>query len=456
MTAQTKTEAQGAGLMDRLPLFVFLFITAIFFVTSHDLFRNQYAAFRGVEQFNPTEEEAMELLLLFEAGQTYKAVTYVLLGVVSLLGLLAFNGVRPLAVRGLYGRVAAFFFFWCLLSAAWSFEPDITARKLAIFVMLSLGALFVAARFRLEDLIYFILVSSVLYLVAGVLSEIFWGSFRPWQAGYRFSGTIHPNGQGMNCALLFLASLFAAARKPEHRRWFELLALLAFVCLVMTKSRTPLGVAFISLGLYALLWTHMSLKVFLATASGLVLCAIPIFYPVVGPLVEKVVLLGRTETTLSNAGQLTGRTDLWAACWEYIQERLLLGYGYNSFWTAANTEDIRYRVDWFSGSAHSVYLDLWLGLGIFGLAAYVILLIGALAYFGRRMMETGDTAHGFAFLLLLFSALHGLFESAFLFPSLYTFLVMMLMARRAFVDDEESEAAESPEPDKRGALAAAR
>ena len=456
MTADSRINEPETSLWQRAPLLLFLFLTAVFFVTSHDMFRNQFAAFRGVEEFNPTEEEALVLLAQYESGQWYKAATYLLLGGVSFLGMLAFSSVRPLAARGFYGRVVVFFFLWCVLSAAWSFEPAITANKLAIFVMLSLGALFVAQRFRIQDLLYFVILSSTLYLIAGVGSEVFWGSFRPWVSGYRFSGTIHPNGQGMNCALMFLACVFAAARPGEWRRQFLMLAVVALTFLVLTKSRTPFALVFISLALYSLLWLPAALKILLVAGAALLACATPIFYPVLGPFIESVVQMGRTETTLSHATQLTGRTELWNECWYFIQQRPLLGWGYNSFWTAENTQDIAMQIDWYSGSAHSIYLDLWLGLGVFGMIAYIILLVGGLAYFGSKSMNTNEPAYAFAFVLLLFSIMHGAFESAFLFPALYTFLVMVLLARCGFVEETDAESEIEPMAASERTLAAAR
>jgi hypothetical protein len=58
--------------------------------------------------------------------------------------------------------------------------------------------------------------------------------------------------------------------------------------------------------------------------------------------------------------------------------------------------------------------------------------------------------------LLLFSALHGIFESAFLYPAIYTFIVMMLMARVAFFEEPDAEREIEPMAGSEGNLAAAR
>lgn len=455
MKTESRTEDAGLSLLGKFPLFVFALITAVFFITGHDIERTRGAGTEA-DSFITSEEQAQLLLAQFESGQWINAATYVSLGLISFIGMLAFQRFRPVGLKGIYGRIAVFFFLWCLLSASWSFDPALTANKLAIFVMLSLAAVFAAQRFRVEDLIYFVIFSSTIYLIIGVGAEVAWGTFRPWASGYRFSGTIHPNGQGMNCALLFLACLFAIPRVEHMKKSLLLLAVVALIFLVFTKSRTPFAVSFTCLGLYALIWASGSLKVLMAMGTTVVLLATPVFYPVLGPLFEKIIMLGRTETTLSHATQLSGRTELWEQCWYFIQQRAVLGWGYNSFWTLENTEDIARQIDWYSGSAHSVYLDLWLGVGLFGMLAYILLLIGALHHFGRLNMTTLDPAYGFAFVLLLFSALHGIFESAFLYPAIYTFIVMMLMARVAFVEEPEAATEGEPGTSADGMLAAAR
>lgn len=455
MTTDTRTLNPQPDLLLRIPLLVFALLTAVFFITSHDIFRTRGAGTEA-ESYITTEERAEELLIQFESGQTYKALTYIALGAFSLLGMFALQRFRPVSVRGGYGMIAVFFFLWCGLSVLWSFEPMLTVNKLAIFVMLSLAAVFIAQRFRIEDFLLFVIFSSTIYLIIGVGAEVAWGTFRPWASGYRFSGTIHPNGQGMNCALLFLASLFAAAKYERYRNLLFMLAIVALAFLVFTKSRTPFAISFTCLALYLVLWAPGGAKVLLSTAAIVGLLTTYIFYPVIGPIVESVIMLGRTEVTLDHTTQLSGRTDLWAECWYFIQQRMLLGWGYNSFWTLDNTQDIAREIDWYSGSAHSVYLDLWLGVGIFGMLAYVLLLIGGLARYGRMTLNTGDAAYGFAFVVLLFSVLHGIFESAFLYPAMYTFLVMLLLARGAFIEEPAIAMDGDTEEAAHGALATAR
>jgi exopolysaccharide production protein ExoQ len=80
-------------------------------------------------------------------------------------------------------------------------------------------------------------------------------------------------------------------------------------------------------------------------------------------------LLGKDAT-------LTGRTKIWAAIARLIQERPWTGYGYAAVWTdTSGWGPINWIVKWAGfrpQHAHNSWLEQWLGLGVFGLAAWAL------------------------------------------------------------------------------------
>lgn len=77
----------------------------------------------------------------------------------------------------------------------------------------------------------------------------------------------------------------------------------------------------------------------------------------------------------------SGRTQIWAAMWEIIQDNLLIGVGYR-----AHSEFLT-----IASSAHNGYLALFAEVGIFGFLAIMFLVLRRLATLLRRYFVTKDT-----------------------------------------------------------------
>jgi O-antigen ligase len=141
-----------------------------------------------------------------------------------------------------------------------------------------------------------------------------------------------------------------------------------------------------------------------------------------------VLLLGRAE----HVSTLTGRTELWPELLPYARERLFRGHGYGSFWTADRIEEVSGTVFWGLSSAHSVYLDAVLGVGLVGAGALGLAVLTGLVRAARRYRASEDAGHAFFFALLVYGVLDGCAESAFLSPSFITFVAGCGMAEMAF------------------------
>jgi O-antigen ligase len=74
---------------------------------------------------------------------------------------------------------------------------------------------------------------------------------------------------------------------------------------------------------------------------------------------------------------LTGRTVLWGFVYEAIQEKPLLGYGYEAFWQSGNgpAEDIWDKMGLHLFYSHDGLLEVWLGLGLVGLVVFTACLV---------------------------------------------------------------------------------
>ncbi len=143
-------------------------------------------------------------------------------------------------------------------------------------------------------------------------------------------------------------------------------------------------------------------------------------------------ILGDVQALLDNLGKdvtLTGRTLLWPAVVEMIQERPWLGYGYSAFWLGWEGESATL---WFITNqeydhAHNGVLDLWLDLGFLGVfvfAAAYVLAFGRAVLWARATKTMGGL---WPLALLTFMMLYNLTESALL---LRNNLIWILSTRR--------------------------
>jgi O-antigen ligase len=73
----------------------------------------------------------------------------------------------------------------------------------------------------------------------------------------------------------------------------------------------------------------------------------------------------------------TGRTDIWTFAVQSLQERLLTGYGFSSFWGSSAVQNLPEGKEWaaFAAHSHNGYLDTALGMGLPGLALLIVALV---------------------------------------------------------------------------------
>jgi len=418
--------------VEMIPWFSLLLIAAVFFSTIHDVRYTRYFAERGITGYIVTQEEAEQIMTGFEQGQLRNAIAYLILGLFGAASL-GLGARKHLRVKGLSSALVIFFICWSFLSLFWADNVPSTAKKLVILAMLCIAIAGVLKRFSDLDILLLTFFGLGAYVAIGVFSEVALGSFRPWIGGYRFSGTCHPNGQALDCALLVFASW--AMYRSDKRRVFLVVGGAALVLLILTKSRTSVAGALLAFIALPSLVASREKKVALISLGVAVLCLLLLSRDVVLPTLQQGVMMGRTDTDVGHAATLTGRTDLWNEIVNnYIAKRPLLGYGYNSFWTLDRVERVTAAVGFIPGNAHCAFLDVTLSLGIFGLVTYALINLTAIVRTLRHYRASRHPVFEFFALLLVFSMMHGLTESTFLFPSLPTFISMLLLARLAFQD----------------------
>ncbi|HEX6962808.1 MAG TPA: O-antigen ligase family protein [Lacipirellula sp.] len=337
---------------------------------------------------------------------------------------------RPSRVNWLHplGLFCVAYVGWCAATMLWSIEPPQTFRKLAILGLMLAGAVGLASRFDLEDLIAITVVVLAGFVGVGLLAEVAHGTFRPWRNDYRFSGTCHPNDQGLQCALLALAAWFMAW-EGRDRPWLRRLLIAgALAGLALSKSRTTL-LALVIAAAVALVLRSRGLQRWLLLSGGaaaLSVVGILMSFASVAALDQTadVAAMGRRQ----NINSLTGRLPLWHELSKAAEEAPLVGHGYGAFWGEKNVLRYSEIFSWHIPHGHNAYLDLVLATGFVGAALYVAWVLAAAAAAAVRHERTGQAGYLFVASLIVMSLVHGVTESKFPGAGMGGFLLLVAIA----------------------------
>jgi exopolysaccharide production protein ExoQ len=399
----------------RVPWLLFVFLAVAFFYVYHDV---AYAK----DGYNPSQDT---LTASIGEGSPTRRVALLSLGIFAVVTLIRHRNAGGLQINGLLGWMLVGFLLLAVVSPIWAEDRALTITRVAGFAMLCIGAVAVVRRFSLREVILWTVFASGSYLLIGVLLEVFFGTFHPLAAGYRFAGTLHPNMQGINCALLLISGLAAADVEKQRRRLFWICALIGFVFLVLTGSRTAFAAVLLALAVYLGVVSSIRAKMMMAYALAIVFCLLAL---ILGnaflPDLKGAVMLGRDD---ANDSSLNGRAAVWEEIGHYVQQRPILGYGYGGFWTPAHIAEISEEEKWAIPNSHSAYLDYLLTLGAVGLIAYVFILSAGIKRAFRFHKLSRNSAFAFCGALLLFCALDGLLESGPGEASLLLFVTAMVL-----------------------------
>jgi exopolysaccharide production protein ExoQ len=412
----------------RTPWLAFAFLSTVFFLTSHDLGQ----AKRGMDEYNLTRDE---LVSRSEEGPPARRVALVVLGISAIVSLLRFRANGRLHTDSLLGWTLILFVGWALLSPVWAVDLPLTMKRLMPFGIFCIAALAAARRFSLSEIIRWTFVSTTVYLLISILAAVFSGTFRPFTPGYRFTGSLDPNSQGVDCALLLLS---AAASADLDRRWRVPAAaggFLGFIFLMLTGSRTSFATALLGVVVYAIAVRSRASKFATACGVSVIVCSLLLFMG--GELIPKIkntILLGRDEP--GSVDSFNGRSMIWNDLSFYTGQHPILGFGYGGFWNPKHISEISDEEK--SGgisSGHSAYLDYLLTLGGVGLVTYSLLLLGGIWRAFRFYLLSRNVAYAFCGAFLVFCALDGILDSNITMAgALLMFLWLVVLARLAFIE----------------------
>jgi O-antigen ligase len=322
---------------------------------------------------------AIALLLLSNfAGRVLPANPVILLSLMITGFVLLFY--RPGVARvylSLSGLVAI---SWVFATVLWSILPSTTLRRAISFSLVAIGASILGSISPSENVRAGIRLACRITIGGSIALAVLlpgWAISPPDQTEPGFIGLAFQKNQ-----LGFIACLGLAAEGldvPSRTRKFWFVAYIGSV--LLSQSSTALVVMLLVLaflfsirGVGSIRDRGLKVAFVLALAApGMLLFTLVFVNP--GALTG---LLGK------DAG-LTGRDVIWGTVMEYIRERPLLGYGWNTVWPTQSggfapsevaSETVR-RAGFEVINAHNGYLDLVLGGGLVALVLFVTVLLVA-------------------------------------------------------------------------------
>jgi len=415
------TKAQESG---RLPWLLFIFLAIVFFFAYHDI---SYSKNIGGQ-----DQTTDALVAMLSQGQVSRRIALLSLGVVAIISLVREPAKRRLSMQGLLGWLLLGFLVWALLSPMWAEDLSQSVKRLAGFAILCVAAVAVVRRFSLREVILWTFFCSAAFLLIGIGAAVVNGTFQPFSPDYRFAGTLAPNNEGINCALLLLSAMTMADLMKPRRVLFWACGFIGFVFLILSGSRTGTASTVVAAVIYLVAVRSRSTKLTMAFSATMCVCFL-VFFVGAGlmPGLKNVVLLGRDDP--GSVETFTGRTGIWEDVNPYIHQAPILGYGFGGFWTPAHIEAVSDQEQWAVGSGHSAYLDYLLMLGTVGLLAFILILVFGISYAFRSFTFSQRPAFAFCGVVLVFCAMDGLFESDINEGSLLMFVSTIILVRLAFV-----------------------
>ena len=146
---------------------------------------------------------------------------------------------------------------------------------------------------------------------------------------------------------------------------------------------------------------------------------------------------------------LTGRSQLWHDCIEIGMKHPVLGSGYMGFWTDETIIAIAVNNTNAPTECHNGYIEIFVELGIVGLALFLPVIISGLAGVWRLMRA--DFEHGrFCVTLLVVVVIHNFSESGFpraTYLTWFVFLLAVVNAWHGLPETVRSSSAAEPVPD---------
>ncbi len=309
-----------------------------------------------------------------------------------------------------------------IASVLWTIEPDITLRRSILLLGTTVFGAYIAVRYNLREQLELLswVFGSIIILSFVVAIALPNTGIMTFQEGGVHAGAwrgimTHKNLLGrimVLSSMVFLLRGISQSQTKQKYHWIPWLGYgLSILLILLCTSKTALIVSLTLTTIIPLYrtWRRSYTQV------------IPFMIAVILVVGSTAILifdqLDVIATTLGRDLTLTGRTNIWIAMWDIIQERPLLGYGLNAVWQNWNNEATAYlwkQLEWECPYGHNGFMDLLAELGFSGLGLFLFSYVITYVKGIKWLRITNNVEGIWPLLYLAFLALYNISESTLL------------------------------------------
>ena len=348
---------------------------------------------------------------------------------------LAAAGIFVVVTRVLRGALpaltASLFFLLAYLALAflsmfWALAPDISLRRAfqqVLIVLVFTGVtIFVRDKVRVLNAMFLVLAAAILLNTA--LAPVIPTGSLGYAGIYAQKNTL-----GAISALCLIFSFsYLLSGGASYKLFTLLIAALSGVLLIISQSKTSLGLAIICplLATGILIVARMFKTSFLVAMAVIAAIMVLLFFAIVEMLqlsTEDISLLLFNDTTF------TGRTYIWNYVLNFFDQKPWLGWGYQSFWAIGEDAPNLKADNFITGlnQSHNGYIDILLETGTVGFMVMLAFLLSLCHAIDRAWSKRADVAI-LLLSLALFCSAHNLLESSLTRGFAVPWVILLLIA----------------------------
>lgn len=306
---------------------------------------------------------------------------------------------------------------WFLITCTWGVDPFVSFKR-AMQQVIVIYITFVSLALLGPDRIYRTLRAALItsLIICWISLPIIPAAVHPptesdraligaWR-GFFF----HKNIAGAVMALTFVTTAHSFF---TTRKWyFAAFAVMAFVFVIGTKSKTSLALCFAILAVssvYRVLSGSVTKRAILLLLVGIGMLGVLALYIAFQPTVERL---------FADPLSFTGRVSIWKVAIDYLGDHPYLGAGFGGFWQVGELSPARLYINQqfqlMTAHSHNGYLEILVTTGPIGLILLLVSFVVLPAWwFLTGATRENGTLMATAFAIWSFVLYHNLLETSF-------------------------------------------